>query len=43
MSPSYKIDEKISENIVKNNTLCTDDNDKLELVIYYKNKITSKF
>ena len=42
MSPSYKIDEKIFKNIVKNNTLCTDDNEKLELVIYYKSKLTSQ-
>ena len=42
MSPSYKIDEKILKNIVKNNTLCTDDNEKLELVIYYKSKLTSQ-
>ena len=42
MSPSYKIDEKILMNKVKNNTRCTDDNDKLELVIYYKSKLTSQ-
>ena len=39
MSPSYKTDEKILMNIVKNNTRCTD---KLELVIYYKIKLTSQ-
>ena len=42
ITPSYKIYERILNNIVKNNTRCTDDNDKLELVVYYKSKLTSQ-
>ena len=42
MIPSYKIDEKILKNIIKNNTLCTNNNETLELVAFYKSKQTSQ-
>ena len=39
MSSSYKIDEKILlKTIIKQNTKCINENDKLKLNIYYKNK-----
>ena len=42
MTNSYKISEKILKNIIlKKNTLYTDDDEKLEFVVYYKNKLTS--
>ena len=42
MSKSYKIDEKILKTIIiKQNTKCIDENDKLKLNIYYKNKTIS--
>ena len=36
ITPSYKIYEKNLKNIIKNNTLCSDDNKKLELIVFYK-------
>ena len=38
MSNSYKIDEKILKIIIKQNTNCTNENDKLKLNIYSKIK-----
>ena len=38
MSNSYKIEKKIFKTIIKQNTKCTNENDKLKLNIYYKNK-----
>ena len=38
MSDSYKIDEKILKAIIKQNTKCINENDKLKLNIYYKNE-----
>ena len=41
MSNAYKTDEKVLKAILKNNIKCTNDSDKLKVVIYYKNKKTS--
>ena len=38
---NYKTDEKILKNIITSNTLCTDPNSRLNLIIYYKNGKTS--
>ena len=40
---NYKLDERIIENIVHQNTKCTDENSKLKLTFYYKNKKTSNY
>ena len=39
---SYKIDKKILKNIVNNNSYCTDENVKLEHIIWYRSKLTYK-
>ena len=36
MSLSYKPDERINRNIVRNNINATNDNNYLNLIIYYK-------
>ena len=41
MHPNYKIDEKVLKEIVYNNTKCINPNDKLNLIIYYKNRKSS--
>ena len=41
MSDTYKIDEKVIKTILKNNVKCNNENDKLKLIIYYKNKKTA--
>ena len=41
MHSNYKIDERILKEIAINNTNCINGNDKLNLIIYYKNKQTS--
>ena len=41
MHTNYKLDERVLKEIVYNNTNCINPNDKLNLVIYYKNKTTS--
>ena len=40
---NYKLDERIIENIVKQNTKCIDPNNKLKLSFYYRNKKTSNY
>lgn len=41
MSPAYKLDERVMENIIKRNVKCINSRDKLNLIIYYKNPKTS--
>ena len=41
MSSAYKTDERILKSIVYNNTRCTQPDDKLQLVTYYRNKKTA--
>ena len=38
MHTNYKIDEKILRNIIKSNVICTDPSNKIDLIIYYKNR-----
>ena len=42
MHTNYKLDERVLKEIVYNNTNCTNPSDKLNLIIYYKNKTASK-
>ena len=42
MSASYKLYEKIINNIVTNNTSTTDDKEKLSFIIYYKSPKTKQ-
>ena len=37
MSNAYKVDERVLKRIVYQNTTCTDPDNKLRLIIYYKN------
>ena len=37
---NYKIDERVLSNIIRNNTKCLDNNNKLKLIFYYRNKKT---
>ena len=37
MTSSYKIDEKVLKNIIKQNITCTNENESIKLNIYYKN------
>ena len=41
LQPTYKIEEKIIKNIVYNNTKCIKSNQKINLIIYYRNMRTS--
>jgi hypothetical protein len=43
MSSSYKIDERVIKSIISDNVQCVQPDDKLQLIIYYKNKKTSNF
>ena len=36
MSTSHKIDERIIRNVIKDNIRVTNNNDKLDVIIYYK-------
>ena len=42
MSASYKLDERIIKNIVRNNTLMINDNEKFDFVVYYKSPRTKQ-
>ena len=42
MSTAYKIDERIIRNIIEQNTRVVNNNDKLDLIIYYKNPKTAQ-
>ena len=42
MSLSYKTDERIIRNIVRNNINVTNGNDYLNLIIYYKSPTTAQ-
>ena len=42
MSASYKLDESIIKNIVRNNTLMVNDNEKFDFVVYYKSLRTKQ-
>ena len=42
MSASYKLDVRIIKNIVRNNTLMVNDNEKLDFVVYYKSPRTKQ-
>ena len=42
MSASYKLDERIIKNIVRNNTLMVNDNEKFDFVVYYKSPSTKQ-
>ena len=41
MHSNYKIDENVLKEMVSNNTICTNPNDRLKSIIYYKNKKSS--
>ena len=41
MHANYKTDEKVLKEIVKNHVKCTDNNYKINLIVYYRNKKTS--
>ena len=41
MSSAYKTDEKVIKTILKNNVKCKNDDDKLKLIIFYKNMKTA--
>ena len=41
MSNSYKTDERVLKEIVRNFS-CVNDNDELKLIIYYKNKLVNQ-
>ena len=41
MTSSYKIDEKVLKNIIKQNIKCTNENESIKLNIYYKNRKVS--
>ena len=43
MTSSYKIDEKVLKNIIKRNIKCTNENESINLNIYYKNRKVSNF
>jgi hypothetical protein len=40
MNSAYKVDEQILKKIIKDNVKCKDDNNKLNIIIYYKNTKT---
>ena len=40
---NYKLDERIIENIVSDNTKCIDKNSKLKIIFFYKNKKASNY
>ena len=42
MSTAYKIAERIFRNIIDQNTRVVNNNDKLDLIIHYKNPKTSQ-
>ena len=42
MSISYKIDERIIRNVIKENIRFTNDNAKLNVIIYYKSPQTAQ-
>ena len=42
MSTAYKIAERIIRNIIEQNTRVVNNNDKLDLIIYYKNPKTAQ-
>ena len=42
MSTSYKIDEQIIRNVIKDNIRVTNNNDKLDVIIYYKSPKTAQ-
>ena len=42
MSTAHKIDERIIRNIIDQNTRVVNNNDKLDLIIYYKNPKTAQ-
>ena len=41
MTSTYKIDEKVLKNIIKQNIKCTNENESIKLNIYYKNRKVS--
>ena len=41
MSTAYKVDERVIRGIISENVKCINDNDTLDLIIYYKTKKTS--
>ena len=41
MHSNYKIDERVLKEIIHNNVNCINQQDKINLIIYYKNKTTS--
>ena len=41
VSTSYKIDERIIRNVIKDNIRVTDNNDKLDVIICYKSPKTT--
>ena len=40
---NYKLDEKVIEDIVKKNTKCTDENQKIQIIFYYKNRKSANY
>ena len=44
MTPAYKTDERVIKDIITRNTTCTNPQDKLDIIIYYKNpKVSNLF
>ena len=41
MNNNYKIEERVLKSILKSYVKCTSDNDKVKLIIYYKNQKTA--
>ena len=42
MNSVYKVDEQVLKKIIKDNVKCKDDNNKLNIIIYYKNTKKSR-
>ena len=42
MSTCYKINERIIRNVIKENIIVTDHNDKLDVIVYYKSPKTAQ-
>ena len=41
MHNNYKLEERIIKNIIMKNTKCIDENEKLQIIFYYRNRKTA--
>ena len=41
MHNNYKLDERIIKNIIMKNTKCIDENEKTQIIFYYRNRKTA--